>query len=166
MSEEPIPIKPLHERVSGRRRNAWTTASGGQRELLFAAVSPLPSRWKAVQGLENGSAGVAPLGVVHGFFAVTHLLGENWYGAAIHGLLTVVAILIYQAIVKTHRLWPALLLMAWLLFELTLANRLFGYRMGGSTLNMMGVPLAVLAIRAAWKMRSFKRSTGSEPSAT
>lgn len=151
MTEAPVPTKPLSERVHGPRRSAWTTP--GEGELLLASVAPLKSRWRAVQGLEDGAAGVLPLGAVHGFFAAADLLGENWTGAAIHGALTVVAILIYQAIVKTRRLWPALLLMAWLVFELTLAKPLFGYRMGQSILNLIGLPMAVLAIRAAWKLR-------------
>lgn len=158
MSEPPIPVKPLHERVSGPRRSAWATASVGEGELLLAAVSPLKSRWKAVQGLEDGAAGVVPLALVHGFLAVAGVVGENWSGAAVHGSLTVLAALIYQAIVKTHRLWPALLLMGWLLFELTLAKPWLGYRAGPTILNLIGLPLAFLAIRAALKMRAFRRS--------
>ena len=158
MSEPPGPVKPLHERVSGPRRSAWEAASVGEGELLLAATSPMKSRWKALQGLEDGAAGVIPLGLVHGFLAVTALVGEDWTGAAIHGLLTALSALIYQAIVRTHRLWPALLLMGWLLFELTLAKPWLGYRAGQTVLNLIGLPLAFLAIRAALKMRAFRRS--------
>lgn len=165
MSEPPIPVKPLHERVSGPRRNAWATASVGEGELLLAAASPMKSRWKALQGLEDGAAGVIPLAMVHGFLAVASVVAENWTGALAHSLLTVLAALIYQAMVKTHRLWPAPLLMAWLLFELTLAKPWFGYGAGQTILNLIGLPMAFLAIRAALEMRGFRRSGQGEAAA-
>ncbi len=64
---------------------------------------------------------------------------------------TAIGILAYYAVAAGRSIWPSIFVLLWLVGEIAFGNILFGYRMGGSILNWIAVPLAVLSVRAAWR---------------
>ena len=130
------------------------SAANSQQRVMAAAFEPLNSKERLREGLEGGAGAVLPLGVVHGFFALGGLFTENWESLLIHGGLTGLAVLAGLAVVKGRTIWPSLAILAWLGVEIFGGASVFGYRMGGSVLNLFAIPLAILGVRASFRRRA------------
>lgn len=155
-SSDTPPARPLGDLAEGPGLSAGQKIAVGlstERRVLGAAFAPLHSNRLLAEGIEGGAFAAFPLALAHGGFAVSGLLGGDLGRLAIHGLLTVAAILAYYAVLKGRSVWPSVLVLAWLLVEIGLAPWLLGYRWGGSIFNWIGLPLAILGIRASWKRR-------------
>lgn len=147
--KEPL---PLTERAAGRKvrfGDVMSNALGNDRRVLAAAFAPVNTRRSLSEGIEGGSAAVLPLGMVHGFLAFVALFTGDWSSLIVHGGLTGFVILAYYAIVYGRTIWPICFVLAWLIVEITCGRWLFDYRMGGSILNIMALPVAILGVRAS-----------------
>lgn len=92
-----------------------------------------------------------PLALVHGAIAVSGVFNGQIEVVARHGALLVIAIICYYAVLHGRTIWPSVFVLVWLLFEICLSRWLLGYRFGFGMLNIIAVPLAVLAVRASWR---------------
>ena len=119
--------------------------------LASAAWAPLQSRRQVWDAVEGGAAAITPLALVHGWIAFMALAQGRWREASVHGACLIAALLAYYAVLRARNVWPSLLVLGWLLFELVLAWPLFGYRSGTGVLNWIALPLAILSVRAAMK---------------
>lgn len=151
------PIKeplPLTERAAGRSirfGEVVSNALGNDRRVLGAAFAPVNTRRSLSEGIEGGSAAVLPLGMVHGFLAFVALFKGDWSSLLVHGGLTGFVILAYYAIVYGRAIWPICFVLAWLVVEITCGRWLFDYRLGGSYMNIIALPVAILGVRASWR---------------
>ena len=86
------------------------------------------------------------------------MLEPNLSRLAIHGFLTLTAVLAYYAILHGRTIWPSLIVLGWYLFEIFLSRRLLGYALGATTLNVIMLPWVLLAVRASWRRRQLAKS--------
>ncbi len=155
-------FKPLGDRVTGPR-SSWGDRLRAQDRVHAAAWAPLNTRRQIDEGIEGGSAVTIPLAVIHACFAIAALSRSDWNGAGQHALLTGAGILAYYAVLHARSMWPSLVVLAWLLFELLLARPLFGFSLGGSYLHWIVLPLSILSVRAAWKKTRLRRAAELTP---
>lgn len=147
---------PLSDRVVGRRagmRDTVASAVGVERRLASSAFAPLNTKRLLSEGIEGGAFAIYPLALAHGWFALSGLVSKEMDGLLRQACLTLLAIIAYYAARDGRTTWPSILILSWLLTEIFLGRLLFDYAAGGSILNWIAVPLAILGVRAACQRR-------------
>lgn len=160
MDQDPYDPLPLSDRVVGRRasmRDTVASAFGVERRLASSAFAPLNTKRLLSEGIEGGAFAIYPLALAHGWFAVSGLVSKDMDAFLQHACLTLLAISAYYAARDGRTAWPSILILSWLLTEIFLGRLLFDYPAGGSILNWIAVPLAILGVRAAWRRRASDR---------
>lgn len=150
----PLTPIPLADRVTGPRRGfkeAFSVAANNDARLAGAAFAPIKTKRLLNEAIEGGAGAMIPLALVHGAIAVSGVFNCQFEMVARHGAMLLIAIICYYAVLHGRTIWPSVFVLLWLLFEICLARWLLGYRFGFGILNIMAVPLAVLAVRASWR---------------
>ncbi|WP_293405994.1 hypothetical protein [Phenylobacterium sp.] len=153
--------RPLADLAEGQRHSLWQgyqNISNAPAAALGAALSPMKTAHSVRSGIETGAACIFSLALVHGALAVSGMLEPNLSRLAIHGFLTLTAVLAYYAILHGRTIWPSLIVLGWYLFEIFLSRRLLGYALGATTFNVIMLPWVLLAVRASWRRRQLAKS--------
>lgn len=152
---------PLSDRVTGKRsstRERLERSAGLQSELATAAFAPLDSKRRLFDGIEGGAAAVYPLALVHGWQVFWNFFQRDFSASLLHAALTGLAVACYYAVLHGRTIWPSILVLFWLVVEVALGRSVFGYLLGGSVLNWMVIPVAILGVRASWRRRASSHS--------
>ena len=128
--------------------------SAGRGRLISAPFAPLNTSRQRGNGIDAGAASISLMVIIHGLFAGGAILSGDVRTLAIHGGLTLLALLTAWAILTGPSRWPAWFAVGWLLFELFLARRLLGYQWGQTILHVIVLPPAILGIRATHRRAS------------
>ncbi len=153
--------KPLLDLAEGPRQSFWQryqAQSNAPAAAISTALSPMKTTRSIRDGVETGAFSVFSLVAVHGAYAVAGMLEPDLSRLAIHGSLTLTAILAYYAILHGRTIWPSLIVLGWYLFEIFFSRRLLGYAMGPTTLNIIMLPWVLMAVRASWSRRQLAKS--------
>jgi len=146
--------RALTDRVANRPVTVGELVTNTLRneELLVAsAFATVRTRRGLFDGIEAGAMAVFPLVAVHGFLALVAVFRPDAGSLIIHGGLTGLAILAHHAVLHGRTAWPSVFILTWLLVEIICGAWLFDYRIGSSILNVIGLPFAILGVRASWR---------------
>lgn len=155
------PSKTLMDRVTGPRVTLGQMLSVQSRASEFLVAlpfSPLDTRNRLAEGLENGAFATVPLTALHSFMVLVGIFTEDWATIVRHSTIAAVSVIFYYAILRGRTPLPSILLFGWITAEIVLGPVYLEPPFGISVFTLTAWPCAVLAVRASLKRGQQARS--------